>query len=224
MVEKIFDCLLHPQKNFGAFGTQFPTSEIADRSMMVRPNQGERSEGVGGTFGRLTLLNTATYQELLYCNRSKAPIFKRSGNEWVWGFWGAAGSEPAPPPERSLECGLPSNCGDNLKTARDIPRRAVCCTIQSRDGYNCPPPPPAAPPPDDEMTITKSRPTKVQCSHSPGCLLSERQDEALDVGHCCNRKNNVKSVLQVLFDAFSQNAFHFSLILSHLMNWGTGCC
>ena len=28
----------------------------------------------------------------------------------------------------------------------------------------------------------------------------------------------VNSVLQSLFDAFSQNAFHFSLILSHLTN------
>ena len=43
-------------------------------------------------------------------------------------------------------------------------------------------------PPDDEMTITKCRPTKVQCSHSPGSLLSETQDEALDVGHCSNPK------------------------------------
>ena len=77
---------------------------------------------------------------------------------------------------------------------------------------------------DDEMTITKCRPTKVQCSHSPGSLLSETQDEALDVGHCCNPKNNVNSVLRALFDAFSQNAFHFSLILSHLMKWRTGCC
>ena len=61
--------------------------------------------------------------------------------------------------------------------------------------------PPSHPPPDDEMTITKCRPTKVQCSHSPGYLLSETQDEALDVGHCCNPKNNVNSVLHVLFDA-----------------------
>ena len=41
-------------------------------------------------------------------------------------------------------------------------------------------------PPDDEMTITKCRPTKVQCSHNPASLLSETQDEALDVGHGCN--------------------------------------
>ena len=80
------------------------------------------------------------------------------------------------------------------------------------------------PPPDDERTNTECRPTKVQCSHSPGSLLSETQDEALDVGHCCNQKNNVNSVLQVLFDAFSQNAFHFSLSLSHVTNWRTGCC
>ena len=64
----------------------------------------------------------------------------------------------------------------------------------------------------------------VECSHSLGSLLSETQDEALDVGHCCNPKNNVNNVLQCLFDAFSQNAFHFSLIISHLMNWRTGCC
>ena len=75
-------------------------------------------------------------------------------------------------------------------------------------------PPPSQPPPqDDEMTITKCRPTKVQCSHSPGSLLSETQDKTLDVGHCCNPKSNVNSVLHVLFDTFSQNAFHFSLIL-----------
>ena len=35
-----------------------------------------------------------------------------------------------------------------------------------------------SPPTDDEMTITKCWPTKVQCSHSPGSLLSETQDEA----------------------------------------------
>ena len=74
------------------------------------------------------------------------------------------------------------------------------------------------------MTITKCRPTKVQCSHSPGSLLSETQDKALDVGHCCNQKNNVNSVLDGLFDAFPQNAFHFSLSLSPLTDWRTGCC
>ena len=51
--------------------------------------------------------------------------------------------------------------------------------------------PPPPPPPDDEMTITKCRPTKVQCSHSPGSLLFETQDEALDVGHCCNQKKTM---------------------------------
>ena len=79
-------------------------------------------------------------------------------------------------------------------------------------------------PPDDEMTITKCRPTKVQCSHSPGSLLSETQDKALDIGHCRNPKNNVNSVLRVLFDTSSQNAFHFCLILSHVANRRTGCC
>ena len=74
------------------------------------------------------------------------------------------------------------------------------------------------------MTITKRRPTKVQCSHSPGSLLSETPDQALDVGHCCNPQNNVNSALHALFDLFSQNVFHFSLILTHLTNWRTGCC
>ena len=66
---------------------------------------------------------------------------------------------------------------------------------------------------DDKMMITKCRPTKAGCSHRPGSLLPESQDEALDAGHSCNPKNSVNSVLYVLFDAFSQNAFHFSLIL-----------
>ena len=70
----------------------------------------------------------------------------------------------------------------------------------------CAPPPP----PDDEMTITKCRPTKVRCSHRPGSLLRETQNGAMDVGHCCNQINNVNSVLHLLFDAFSQNVFHFS--------------
>ena len=52
-----------------------------------------------------------------------------------------------------------------------------------------------APPQDDEMTITKCRPTKVQCSHKPGSLLSETQDEALDVGHCCNPKKQCEQCL-----------------------------
>ena len=74
------------------------------------------------------------------------------------------------------------------------------------------------------MTTTKCQPTKVQCNHSPGSLLFETQEEVLDVGYCCNQKNSANSVLHVLFDAFSRNAFHFSLILSHLTNWRTGCC
>ena len=37
------------------------------------------SEGVGETFGRRTLLNTVTYQELLDCNHSKAHGFKKEG-------------------------------------------------------------------------------------------------------------------------------------------------
>ena len=42
----------------------------------VQANSGERSEGVGGTFGRLTLFNTATHQKLLDPNHSKAHKFK----------------------------------------------------------------------------------------------------------------------------------------------------
>ena len=83
-------------------------------------------------------------------------------------------------------------------------------------------PPPQSHPPDDGNTIAKCQPTKVQCSHSPGSLLSETQDEALDVGHCCNPKNRVNGVLHVLFDTFSQTAFHFSLInqsLGELEDW-----
>ena len=35
----------------------------------VRLNQGKPGEDVGGTFGRLILFNTRTYQELLDCQR-----------------------------------------------------------------------------------------------------------------------------------------------------------
>ena len=41
----------------------------------VKPNSGEQSEGVGGTFGTLTPLNTATKQELPDCDHSKAHHF-----------------------------------------------------------------------------------------------------------------------------------------------------
>ena len=71
--------------------------------------------------------------------------------------------------------------------------------------------------------ITKCRPTKVQCSHSPGSLLSETQDKALDVGHCCNPKNNVNGALHILFDAFSQKCVAFQTHpqswMSHWTNW-----
>ena len=43
----------------------------------VKPNENELSEGVGGTFGRLTLFHTATYKELLDCIHSKAHNFKK---------------------------------------------------------------------------------------------------------------------------------------------------
>ena len=75
---------------------------------------------------------------------------------------------------------------------------------------------------DKEMAITRW-PTKIKCSQSPRSLLSKTQDEALNVGHGCNPQNNVHIVLQVLFEPFSQNVFHFNLFLSHLMNWRTGC-
>ena len=42
-------------------------------------NQSELSEGVGGAFGRLNLFNTATDQELLDCDQSKAHDFQK---EW----------------------------------------------------------------------------------------------------------------------------------------------
>ena len=42
-------------------------------------NQGELSEDGGGTLGRRTLFNTATYRELLDCNHSMAHNFKK---EW----------------------------------------------------------------------------------------------------------------------------------------------
>ena len=45
----------------------------------VQPHEGELSEGGGGTFGRLTLFNTATPQELLDCTHSKGHNFKEEG-------------------------------------------------------------------------------------------------------------------------------------------------
>ena len=53
-----------------------PAQKEAGRGRGVRPHSGERSEGVGGAVGRLILFNTATYQELLDCNHSKAQTFK----------------------------------------------------------------------------------------------------------------------------------------------------
>ena len=48
---------------------------------------GALSVGVGGTLDRLTLFDTATYQELLDDNRSQAHNFQRTGKEergkWV---------------------------------------------------------------------------------------------------------------------------------------------
>ena len=41
---------------------------------------GGAKRSVGGTFGGLTLFNTANHQEVLDCNHSKAHTFKRSGN------------------------------------------------------------------------------------------------------------------------------------------------
>ena len=48
----------------------------------------ELPEGAGGTFGRLTLFNTATYQELLDYKYSKAHNFKE---EWEGKTMQAAG-------------------------------------------------------------------------------------------------------------------------------------
>ena len=54
-------------------------------------DSGELSEGVGGTFGRLTLFDTATYQEPLNSNHSKAHNFKRTN---LGGGGGEAGLGP----------------------------------------------------------------------------------------------------------------------------------
>ena len=43
----------------------------------MRPKEGELSEGVRGTFGRLPLFNAATYQELSTAIHSKAHDFKK---------------------------------------------------------------------------------------------------------------------------------------------------
>ena len=45
---------------------------------MAAPSKGggELSEGVGGTFSKLVLFNTASPQELLQCTHSKAPNLK----------------------------------------------------------------------------------------------------------------------------------------------------
>ena len=48
----------------------------------MRPNRGKLTEGVCGTFGKLSVFNTfntTTYQELLDCTHSKAHYFKQ---EW----------------------------------------------------------------------------------------------------------------------------------------------
>ena len=58
------------------------------------PKEGELSEGVGGTFCRLTTLSTATHRELLDCTYSRAHNFKEEWEggqgpfrmEWWW--WG----------------------------------------------------------------------------------------------------------------------------------------
>ena len=43
----------------------------------LRPISGDPSKGVCGTFGKPTLFNTATHQELLDCNHSRAHNFKK---------------------------------------------------------------------------------------------------------------------------------------------------
>ena len=54
-----------------------------------RPNYGELGEGVGRTFGRLALCNTATYQDLRDCNQSKAHNFRKDmkGGRIQIGVW-----------------------------------------------------------------------------------------------------------------------------------------
>ena len=44
----------------------------------LRPNEGELSEGAGGTFGRLPRFRTATPEEPLDCAHSKARTFKEA--------------------------------------------------------------------------------------------------------------------------------------------------
>ena len=45
----------------------------------ARPHQGELGDSAGGAFGRRTLFNTATPQELLNCNHSQEHASKGSG-------------------------------------------------------------------------------------------------------------------------------------------------
>ena len=57
----------------------------------IKPNKGELSEGADGTFGRFTLFNTATYQQLLDCNQSKARDVKK---KWEGRTMQGAGKAP----------------------------------------------------------------------------------------------------------------------------------
>ena len=57
-------------------------TDLVAKKNGVRPEQSELSEGVGGTFGRLTLFDTATSHELLNGTHPKRTQFqRRSGNE-----------------------------------------------------------------------------------------------------------------------------------------------
>ena len=67
------------QHRQGGIGGNSAQQQAQGRKGGVTLNEGELSESVGGTFGRLTLCNTATSQEQLDRNHSKAQNFKE---EW----------------------------------------------------------------------------------------------------------------------------------------------
>ena len=148
--------------------------------------------------------NRMSRNEKFWVDQVTVPHPPPPGNDKGWGTTRGGGGYDGP----TRQCGSRDVCGDELIL---IPGNAVgtAVLLPTHQGWIQSPPRP----PDDKMTIPKCWPTKVQCSHSPGSLLSETQDKALDVDHYCNPKNNVNSAFHVLFDAFPKNAFHFSLIL-----------
>ena len=62
---------------FGGICPEGPKGSVMVFFLGGGANQGELSEGAGGTFGRVTLFDTATHQELLDCTHSKAHNFKK---------------------------------------------------------------------------------------------------------------------------------------------------